>query len=464
MWKTRFEVNTSNDNNLTYHRNLLSSSTITNHYCSWPSSTIARIRDDSLNRVIRPYPSSSIPNLEILTEEDEDIPCSNLLNNDRTQSVSINLRKRNSYQSVLPTIIESNDHEVIIGSLSNTNVVNVTISESILDRSNKYIIKSIPQDSFVATNTNYNQVMNVDIESKERTLNTNMNYDMTECTLNKHLNEFLQQKPPKLNKLTYSSTDVDKNNILLPTTFKDISAFFETKALAATTIHTLERKKIVRAKRSLSLNRCMSINKNHLPKLEIITSVEPEATIFHHQIKRIKNTHKSEFESIVEQEYTVSDSLAKRSINFDSSIKKIEHEDRSKQLPILMNNMCLNLSKQRLIFLLLTITIFVYLYLSDLLNVYKYILGSNSFVYLQNYAFYFFSRQSKKQIDLIDKNVISQYGQFVQNRFFSLPDFLVTFISKIFFHIDKYEYKNSIIYVVTSTYESTYDWFINLFK
>ncbi|CAF4944301.1 unnamed protein product [Rotaria sp. Silwood1] len=201
MWKTRFEVNTSNDNNLTHHRNLLSSSTITNHYYSWPSSTIARIRDDSLNRVIRPYPSSSIPNLEILTEEDEDIPCSNLLNNDRTQSVSISLRKRNSYQSVLPTIIESNDHEVMIGSLSNTNVVNVTISESILDRSNKYIIKSIPQDSFVATNTNYNQVMNVDIESKERTLNTNMNYDMTECTLNKHLNEFLQQKPPKLNKV-----------------------------------------------------------------------------------------------------------------------------------------------------------------------------------------------------------------------------------------------------------------------
>ncbi|CAF2725493.1 unnamed protein product [Rotaria sp. Silwood2] len=472
MWKTRFEVNTSNGNNLTRHRNLSSSSTIMHHYCSWPTSTKVRIRDDSPSVVIRPYQSSSIPNLEILTEEDEDISCSNLVNNDRTSSISIKLRKQSSHQtvnknqSVLPTIVESNDHEVMIDSLSNTSDVNVTISESINDRHNKYMIKSTPQDSFVATNTNYNQVMNADIERKERTLNTNMNYDMSEFTFDKHVNEILQQKTAKINKSMSSSTDVDKNKIFIPTTFKDISAFFETKSLAANTIHTLEQKKIIRAKRSLSLKRHVPINKNDLPSLEIITSVEPESTIFHHQIKRIKKTHKSEFEFIAEHEYTISNSLAKRSINFDSSIKKIEDEDRSKQLPILMNNMTLKktFSKRWLIFLLLIITIIIYLYLSNLTNVYKYVFQSNLFVYLQNYPLYFFPRRTKNQVDLIDKNVISRYGQFVRNRFFSLFDLLVTFIGEKFFRIDKYEYKNSIVYVVTSTYENIYDWFIYLFK
>ncbi|CAF3952991.1 unnamed protein product [Rotaria sordida] len=473
MWKTRFEVNNSNGNNLIRHRNLSSSSTIKHNYCTWSSSTIARTRDDSPHAVIRPYSSSSsIPNLEILTEEDEDISCSNLSNNNRTNSLSIKLRKQNSYQTVnrhqivLPTIVESNDHEVMIDSLSETNDVNVTNKESINDSHNKYMIKSTLQDSFVATNTNYNQVMNVDIERKERTLNTNMNYDMTEFTLDKHVNEILQQKTPRLNQPTSSSTDFDKNKIFIPTTFKDISAFFETKVLAATTNHTLEQKKIVRAKRSLSLKQCMPRNKNNLPKLEIISSTEPESTIFHHQIKRIKRTHKSEFEFIAEQDHIISDSLVKQSISFDSNIKEIEYEDRSKQLPKLMNNMLLKktLPKQWLIFLLLIITILVCLYLSNLTNVYKYVFGSNPFVYLQHYLLYFFPRQSKKQIDLIDKNVISRYGQFVRNRFFSLLDLFVTFIGEIFFRIDKYEYTNNIVYVVTSTYENIYDRFIHLFK
>lgn len=211
---------------------------------------------------------------------------------------------------------------------------------------------------------------------------------------------------------------------------------------------------MVRAKRSLSLNRYIPINNNDLPKLEIISSTEEESTIFHRQIKRIKKTHKSECNSITESEFIVNDSNTERSTNFNHSIiKTIEHKNRSKSSLIMMNNMSWKktLSKQWLILLLLTNTVLVYFYLSNLTKSYK-----NPFVHLQNYP-----EETKEPIHLINNNPISQYGEFVRNRFFSLLDLFITFISQIFFRIDKYEYKNNITYVVTSTYERIYDWFIN---
>src|SRR5271155_4850793 len=115
MWKTRFEVSTNNNNGLTRRRNLSSSSssTIIHHYCSGPSPTVPRVREDSPSAIVRPSPPSSIPNLEILPEEEEeDIPY-----NEQPSLISLTIRKQNSSQSlpkhqfVLPTIVELHDHE-----------------------------------------------------------------------------------------------------------------------------------------------------------------------------------------------------------------------------------------------------------------------------------------------------------------------------------------------------------------
>ena len=168
MWKTRFEVSTNHNHDLTRHRNLLSSSSIIHHYYSGPSPTVPRVRENSPSAIVRPSPpSSSIPNLEsLLEEEDEDIPSSNLIHNEQTNLVSITLPKQNlstKRQIVLPTILESNDHE---------------------NEFNQY--------SFVATNTNYNQMIQVDIEKKEQRLNK-PNQKM-EFTLDKRIKEILQQK------------------------------------------------------------------------------------------------------------------------------------------------------------------------------------------------------------------------------------------------------------------------------
>jgi hypothetical protein len=196
MWKTRFEVSTNNGHSLPRHRPLSSSSKLINRrYSSQPLPTVPRVREDSPSAVVRPSPPSSIPNLGILTEEDEDIPYSNLINNEQPSL----LPKQNSYQMinkrqiVLPTIIESNDHEILIDSLPNF------INHESTD--NKYLVKLKPEDSFVGTNTNYNQVMNVEIERKERILNTNKNNEMISFTLDKRINELLQQKIQRQNQV-----------------------------------------------------------------------------------------------------------------------------------------------------------------------------------------------------------------------------------------------------------------------
>ncbi|CAF4280222.1 unnamed protein product, partial [Adineta steineri] len=85
-----------------------------------------------------------------------------------------------------------------------------------------------------------------------------------------------------------SSTNIDNTELLIPTTFKDISIFFENKASITTTI---QQKKIIRAKRSLSLNKNMSINNNDSFKNDDISLTKKDSAIFHQQIKRIKKTH-----------------------------------------------------------------------------------------------------------------------------------------------------------------------------
>jgi hypothetical protein len=167
------------------------------------------------------------------------------------------------------------------------------------------------------------------------------------------------------------------------------------------------------------------LNNNDFKKLEIISSTTENE---YHQIKRIKTTHKSQFDSMIKSEFVINNSSVESSIQFDqTSTKK-------------------TLLKQWFIPLLFIITILVYF---GSMKIYKD-------------SIRVFSQQSKKSIDLTNNNnLISRYGQFVRNRFVSALDLLLTYLSQLFFRIDKYEYKNNIVYIVTSTYEQLYDWFIH---
>ena len=63
MWKTQFEVSTSNGNGLSRHRTISSSSTLIHQYYSQSSPTVPRVREDSPSAIVRPSPLSSIPDL-----------------------------------------------------------------------------------------------------------------------------------------------------------------------------------------------------------------------------------------------------------------------------------------------------------------------------------------------------------------------------------------------------------------
>lgn len=207
MWKTRFEVNTSNHISLKYHREHISSSTTIHQYNPWSISPLASVRDDLPVRSIDPLLSSYTPNLEILPEEDENIPHTNLTNNHQLCSPSILLRKKKlhatsiKHQNILPTIIESHDHEFIADHLSNNNHINFTTKDSINNENNTLIVGSKSKDSCLGTNTNYSEIKHTDIANEQRTFNTNTNYDAIELPFDKRLNEILQQNSPKFNKV-----------------------------------------------------------------------------------------------------------------------------------------------------------------------------------------------------------------------------------------------------------------------
>jgi hypothetical protein len=220
---------------------------------------------------------------------------------------------------------------------------------------------------------------------------------------------------------------------------------------------------MVRAKRSLSLNRYIPEKNHDLSQLEIISSTEEESTMFRHQIKRLK---KSEFSQISEPEFMIKESITERTIKFDINAGANEHEVRSESLPIIMNNKPLkkSLSKRWFIILILATSVLVYFYLSNVIYTYHDFLRSTWIDRLQNYAAYFFPRRNKEPVRSMNNNIIFRYGQFVRNRFFALLDLILISIGQILFRIDRYEYKNNITYVATSTYEHVYDWFMHLFK
>lgn len=110
------------------------------------------------------------------------------------------------------------------------------------------------------------------------------------------------------------------------------------------------------------------------------------------------------------------------------------------------------LSKRWLIILFLSISMILINYYP--LNIFQWI-------YIRNNSIDSSLPQSKESFN---NNLIIQYVQFIRNYFFSLIDVFIKFISLLFFHIDKYEYKDTIIYVVTSTFELIYNWFIHLFE
>ncbi|CAF0827836.1 unnamed protein product [Adineta ricciae] len=230
-------MSTKNNSNFDRHRTLLSSP-------SQLSPTVPRVREDSPSAIQRPS-SSSIPNLESLIEEEEiDHPCSKFV----TKTL---LPKQSTYQPMnkhrfnLPTIIESQE----------------MLNESTISNTNAFTDEKHETYTVQATSTNL---------SNGFTIN--------------HLFESNRQR-----KSISVETDVDENGFVIPTTFKDISAFFENKT---SRVHPTDRKKIVRARRSLTFN-TYTQNAN-LSKTNIISSIDEESSIFHRQIKRIKRIHMTE--------------------------------------------------------------------------------------------------------------------------------------------------------------------------
>jgi lipopolysaccharide/colanic/teichoic acid biosynthesis glycosyltransferase len=149
---------------------------------------------------------------------------------------------------------------------------------------------------------------------------------------------------------------------------------------------------MIRAKRSLVLNRQIPFNNNDLTKS---STTEKESMIFHHQIKRIKTTHRSTFDS-------AENNIESKSINGTSTKR--------------------TMLKRWFIPLLFIITILVYF---DLFNLTKISIRLNS-----NSPSKVFPKET---IHLVNHNIIFQYGQFVRNHFFSSLDLLLTFLGQLFF-------------------------------
>ena len=117
MWKTRFEMSTNINYKFIRQRNLLSSSSssIKIHYSSCLTSTVPRVKENSPTSSLM-RSSSSAPNLECVFEEetDEDNQCSDSIDIEQQNpqiKTSRSSNSSNKYQTVLPTIIESNDSE-----------------------------------------------------------------------------------------------------------------------------------------------------------------------------------------------------------------------------------------------------------------------------------------------------------------------------------------------------------------
>ena len=161
--------------------------------------------------------------------------------------------------------------------------------------------------------------------------------------------------------------------------------------------------------------------------------MDHDSTIFHRQIKRLKTTHRSEIDS----DLRINDSMAERFIDFDTTMEamKLMNDNSEKKI----------FSKRWFIFLFLVVIASIYIYSSYLTKISKNLV-----------------QHTQKPIDLTDTNLISRYIQLLRNYFFSSLDFLIRYLGQLIFHIDKYQYKDNIIYVVTSTYEHLYNYFFTV--
>lgn len=134
MWKTRFEMSTNINHNSIRQRNLLSSSSIKHHYPSNSTPSVPRVRENSPKTTVRSS-SSSVPHLECVFEEeiDEDNQCSNVIDIELKNLQTKSPRQSNSsnkYQTVLPTIIESNDSEMFPDNEQSNSIVNWKINQT----------------------------------------------------------------------------------------------------------------------------------------------------------------------------------------------------------------------------------------------------------------------------------------------------------------------------------------------
>ena len=208
MWKTRFEVNTRSGHRSSRSRPLSTSSALTDPYSSRRSPSVPRAREDSPSALVRLSPPSSIPSLDMLIEEEEDddddeadgSPAHSINAEQPLESMPIAMPKRHSYpttnkhSAVLPTIAESNDHELMTEGVSNNSHLDATRAASVHDR-HRTIIGDVPsEDSTTTPERHSNRVAHAQLERNDLSVNSAMRKPVSELTIDKRIAELLHRK------------------------------------------------------------------------------------------------------------------------------------------------------------------------------------------------------------------------------------------------------------------------------
>ena len=212
---------------------------------------------------------------------------------------------------------------------------------------------------------------------------------------------------------------------------------------------------MIRAKRTLLRRRSSSVYSNDGSSLgKSVVSNGEECIHFDQPIKRIKKTFKAQS----------CDSISP-SIDIYQDVELSEAPDRVQPSLTKMTSSIFkrNCSIHSIFLVILLLILLGYSHLSKLPILFDQSLSQSSFVHQQNYPLFIFPSQSKEPIYSMKTNLLTRYGHFIRNHFFSSLTSFITQISHIFFRIDKIESNHAITYVITSTLERFYQWFISFF-
>ena len=198
MWKTKFQLHNGHENRSSHHHSPIRSSFFSGLYCSRAAPSISRVRADSPIGVGRSSHRSSMASLEILLEEDEETAHSKSVDKDENNAIlpttaSTSFHRTNSkHRLVLPTIIESHDHETGIDDTSND--IDLDETHRIVSTRDSLLVPCTKDYSLGQTNTNYNSTTSVNSRKRGRIFKKNQSVEITGFTVEKRINELLQRR------------------------------------------------------------------------------------------------------------------------------------------------------------------------------------------------------------------------------------------------------------------------------